>query len=331
MIADESAIASLRAERIERVAPTTVEPDGVRAWLVVFGHEATTRHDPEGAEWVVPPEMVTTFLRPAEPPPAGAPVATNVMLHERLKSELELPVGIAVGYELECHATIGIGVRMRSVERIAEVGDERDTRLGRGRDWTIEVVSSIDGGRRDGEVVCVERWRMFGYDPARAGGSDGSSPRPVVAGSAGDDEREWHASLLATREAIVRGAIACRVWAPAHHDDDAARAAGLPGILLDTSSWVALMARHARGGIGDRPRIGAVDLSMRRPVLTDDTIEFVGRIVAESIDDVDVRWTTVAVDASVDGREVASALVRFAVATADGTDVWNLTGDRWRP
>jgi hypothetical protein len=33
----------------------------------------------------------------------------------------------------------------------------------------------------------------------------------------------------------------------------------------------------------------------------------------------------------VRGRVATGALVRFAVATADGADVWTLRSDRWLP
>jgi hypothetical protein len=278
--------------------------------------------------------MVTTFLRPASPPSSDAPVATNVALHERLKDRFTLPVGIATGYELECHALLEPGDRLRSVERIADIGDERDTRFGRGRDWVIEVVSSITDGPRAGALACVERWRMTGYDPARIDPAISGSTSRSSASHSDDDVPigEVHRrSFPASREMIVAGAVANRVWASAHHDDAAAIAAGLPGIILDTSSWVAITSVHAAAATGGDPRIGSVDLQMRRPVLVDDVVELEGTVVADTIDHADVRWAIVEVTARVRDRIGAVAIIRLAVASADRTDVWSLAGERWRP
>ena len=330
----DALVGRLLTERVERDSFTEVRADDVERWCRSFD-EGRVRHDVRRAGWMAPPEMVTTFLRPPAPPAPGAPAATNVALHERLKEALGLPVGIATGYELEALALVGEGDRLVSVERIAEVGPERDTRVGRGRDWVIEVVSSFADGPSAGARVCVERWRMTGYDPSRAGGSAGTSasspPDPAAAGHALEGIPPMRATIVVDRDFIVDAATANRVWASAHHDDDAASAAGLPGIIVDTSTWVALAARSAAVWLGGDPRVGAVSLSMRRPVVAGDEVELHGEVLADAVDDHDVRWMTVGVTALVRGRTVAVADVRLAVATADGADVWSLAGERWQP
>ena len=325
----EPEIDDLLTERIERDAFTSVDGDAIARWLEVFG-DGARRHDPSVEGVVAPPAMVTTFLRPPVPPAADAPIATNVALHERLKSSFGLPVGIATGYELECHVLLEPEDRLHSVERVAEIGAERDTRFGRGRDWVIEVASSIVGGRRSGRMACIERWRMTGYDPARMPERSGASA-PTVASHEITADDAHRSTIEVTRESILEGATANRVWAPAHHHDDAARAAGLPGIILDTSSWVAITSAHAGATIGGDPRLGSVDLTMRRPVLAGDTVELEGVLVADAVDGADVRWATVLVTARVRELTAATAEVRLAAAVADGTEVWSLTGERWIP
>lgn len=325
----DSIVAGLLSERVERGSFTDVRSDDVDRWCRFFD-EGRSRHDVRRAGWIAPPEMVTTFLRPPVPSAPGEPIATNVALHERLKAALGLPVGIATGYELRVHAVVGEGGRLVSVERIAEVGPERDSRFGRGRDWVIEVVSSVAEGPRTGERVCVERWRMTGYDPARAVAADRSAAA-APATRAPDDVGSMRATVSVDRDFIVGGATANRVWATAHHDDAAATAAGLPGIIVDTSTWVALAARSAAVWVGGDPRVGAVSLSMRRPVVAGDEVELHGEVLADVVDERDVRWLTVGVTALVRGRTAAVADVHLAVATADGSGVWDLAGDRWRP
>lgn len=321
----------LLAERVHRDAFTSVGAEDIARWCAVFEVDST-RYDSSGADCVAPPEMVTTFLRPPTAPAPGQPLATNVALHERLKESLGLPVGIATSYELEAHALVRPGDRLVSVERIADVGPERDTRFGRGRDWSIEVASSFAEGRRAGELVCVERWHMTGYDPARIAATDQARGPTNATDDGVDDATEGrHTVLTATRDVIVGGATANRVWAAAHHDDGAAAAAGLPGIILDTSTWVAIAARDAVGSVGGEPRVGSVDLSMRRPVLVDDVLDLHAVLIGDAVDAHDVRWATVRVTGRVRGRVCAQADVRLAVATADGVDVWGLAGERWDP
>lgn len=324
-----SDLEALLDERVRREAFTAVEADTVARWCAFFD-ESRSRHDTDRGGWVAPPEMVTTFLRPPAPPAPGEPLATNVALHERLKEALGLPVGIATGYELESHALVGAGDRLVSVERIAEVGPERDTRFGRGRDWVIEVVSSFTDGARAGELVCVERWRMTGYDPARIAAAAGE--QKMSDPSAESPEGSSMTSTVAVdRRFIVDGAAANRVWAIAHHDDEAAVAAGLPGVIVDTSTWVALAARAASTWLGGDPRVGSVSLSMRRPVIAGDDVQVQGEVVADFVDGADVRRITVRVTALVRGRAAAVADVRLAVASADGGSVWDLAPTRWHP
>lgn len=322
---------ALLDERIERDAFTPVSAEDVVRWTAFFD-ETRSRHDTRRSGWVAPPEMVTTFLRPPAVPAPDGSVATNVALHERLKESLHLPVGIATGYELESRALVGEGDRLVSVERIAEVGPERDTRVGRGRDWIIEVTSSVASGPRAGLVVCVERWRMTGYDPALVPASTAASvPSAPTVLDEGEHAGPLRSTITVDRSFIIDGATANRVWAGAHHDERAAAAAGLPGIIVDTSTWVALAARSAATWLGGDPRVGAVALTMRRPVVAGDEVELVGEVTADLVDAHDVRWIALRVTAIVRGRTVAVADVRLAVATADGTDVWALVGERWEP
>lgn len=317
---NDDVVTQLMTERIERDAPTAVDRASVDAWCEFFG-EDRARHRTTIDRWIVPPAMTAVFGRPVVAPIDGS---TQLGLHDRLKEQLGLPVGIAVGYELECHAPLHDDDRLSSVERIASVGDLRDTKFGPGRDWVVEVVSANTAG----DLVGIERWSMLGYDPSRP-----AIPAPArVADPATDVETpDRSATIEVTRELVVGGATVNRVWAAGHHDDVAAKAAGLPGIILDTSTWVALAAGHAARWIGGDPRLGRISLSMRGSVSPGDVVELSGNLVGDVVDDHDVRWVSIDVLGRVRGRVVADAVVRLAVATVDGTDVWTLRPDLWLP
>lgn len=317
---NDDVIAQLMTERIERDAPTAVDQASVDAWCEFFG-EDRARHRTTTDGWVVPPAMTAVFGRPVVAPIDGS---TQLGLHDRLKDQLGLPVGIAVGYELECHAPLHDGDRLSSVERIASVGDLRDTKFGPGRDWVVEVASANAAG----DLVGIERWSMLGYDPSQSV----RSTRAHATTAPGDDEpSQWSATVEVTRDLVVGGATVDRVWTAGHHDDVAAKAAGLPGIILDTSTWVSLAATHAARWIGGDPRPGRVSLSMKRPMAVDDVVDLAGYLVGDVVDGHGVRWVSVDIVGRVRGRVAAGALVRLAVSTADGTDAWTLRPDRWLP
>lgn len=324
---DDSVIDALMAERIERVGPTSVDAASVEAWCSFFG-EVRERHAVTADGWVVPPAMLATFGRPLVDPGDGS---TQLELHDRLKAELSLPVAIAVGYELECHAMVGEDDRLHSVERISSVGELRRTRFGPGRDWVIEVASV----NRSGDLVCIERWSMLGYDPeapsppATPGASGASSASTPT--SMDEATSSWTSTIAVSHDLVIGGATVNRVWARGHHEDAAAVAAGLPGIIVDTSTWVSLTAIHAAQWLGGDARPGSIALTMKRPVVVGDVIELSGDIVGDVVDGVGVRWITVDVVGRVRDRIVVTAVVRLAVITADGTDVWTLDADRWHP
>ena len=233
--------------------------------------------------------MYTTFARPPAPPIAGEVAPTGLALHDQLKALLDLPVAIAVGYELELTGVVHIGDQLVSAERIADLGEEQSTKFGPGRDWTIEVATSTVAG----SPVGVERFRMLGYRPGEPGTAQprkAQDPSPFA----------WEERFSVTTESIRREAAANHVWAPVHHRIDAAQKAGLADIILDTSSQVARLAGAAQRR---RPteRIVGVDLAMKRSILPGVTVTMGG------IEEGRVSR----VSALVDGREASQGTITF--------------------
>ena len=284
----DPALEQLLERREVREQAAVVTAEVVERWTATFGDPWT------GAdERVVPTLMFPTFARPVAPPRPGETAPTGVVLHDALKSSLDLPVAIAVGYELELVGDLRIGERLRSEERIAALGPERSTRFGPGREWVIEVVSSVAD-----RLVGVERFRMLGYRPEASSdaGTGASSQRAARA-----QQWSWSETIEVDAEWIRRSATANRVWAPAHHQSEAARRAGLADIIVDTSSQVAVMAAAAQRRHPDL-HIASVDLAMKRPILPGSTVILRGRHAGR----------VVTVVATVEEREMSRADITFA-------------------
>lgn len=274
-------LGDLLSRRVERPVSAPIDEDTADLWCETFNW---TRSADRSS---VPSLAYPTFLRPGEPSHGAMP--TGVVLHDELKVALGLPMAIAVGYELELHGEPRCGQRLQSVERIGALGEERETSLGFGREWIIEVLAKTT----ENEPVGIERFRMLGYQPRMSG-------RTTSQTSVGNRAAQWTEEFPIDAASIRRSAGANRVWAPAHHDRDAARLAGLSDIILDTSSQVALLTSAAR-----RRRSNAeplrVTLTMRRPVVPG------SRMVISGFDD--GEGTTVW--AELDERETSRATITF--------------------
>lgn len=280
----DDALGQLLDRRVQRELSAPVERVTISEWCAVFGSEW-----PECVGDIAPSVMFTTFVRPPLPPAPGEAAPTGVVLHDELKALLDLPIAIAVGYELEIAGDVRVGDQLVSVERIAELGDERATKFGPGRDWVIEVATSAVGGA----LVGVEKFRMLGY---RHGEPGTAQPRKAQEPSS----FTWEERVSVTAESIRREAAANHVWAGAHHHTEAAQKAGLADIILDTSSQVARLAGAAQR---HRPteRITGINLAMKRPILPGATVTLVG---------VETDRSTI-VSAVVDGGEASQVTVTF--------------------
>jgi hypothetical protein len=278
------ALKQLLEQRVQRDPSSVVTQEVVAVWTAEFGEQWA---ECEGA--VVPSVMYTTFARPPAPPAAGEAAPTGLALHDQMKALLDLPVAIAVGYELELSGVVHLGDQLVSAERIADLGDERVTKFGPGRDWVIEVATSTVGGA----LVGVEKFRMLGYRP----GDSGATPPRTAQDS---PSFAWTEAFNVTAESIRLEAAANHVWAGAHHHTEAAQKAGLADIILDTSSQVARLAGAAQR---HRPteRITGINLAMKRPILPGATVTLGG---------VETDRSTI-VSAVVDGRETSRVTVTF--------------------
>lgn len=326
----------LLARRTRRSGPVPVNAGDVLRWSEAHRVRAPRHWPAPGRAWVAPPAMVTTFIRvldahPDEAAGAGGSGARGLTLHDEVKQACGLPSGIAGGYEMVLHALLHDGDRLELVERVASLGEPETTRLGPGRRWVIENEVTRVG---DGELVAVERFHMLGYDPSDAGPPAPVRPDPVSQRGpvrAAPLDQVHVEELDVTAVAIVMGASANRVWTPAHVDVEAAAAAGIADLFLDTSTQVGLLSVVGGRAAHAEARPGRLSLRMRRPVLRGDHLVLEATAGPPVVDDAGVTWVEADVRATVGGELRSSLTGRWAVPTDEGTDPWALGPDRWHP
>ena len=140
------------------------EPGAILHWLEATENANPLFWDPEVAEGVAggavaPPTMLSVWMRPLVWKPGGGDSVRPLELHFRMKDAFGLPEGIVYRNEIAFHEPVRPGDRVRTTESVREIGELRDSRVGRGRNWTIDVTYR---NQRD-EVVGVETYEMFSY------------------------------------------------------------------------------------------------------------------------------------------------------------------------
>ncbi|MCZ7527949.1 MAG: MaoC family dehydratase N-terminal domain-containing protein [Acidimicrobiia bacterium] len=124
---------------------------------------------------VAPPNMMLTWLmawrwsprRPDEfwdphvdQDPDKPRPRRSLETHFALKDFMGLKEGIVGGYETEFHEPVRLGDRLRCVERVTDIGEERTNRLGTGRSWTVEVRYF----NQHDQLVGIARYQMYSYN-----------------------------------------------------------------------------------------------------------------------------------------------------------------------
>jgi hypothetical protein len=116
------------------------------------------------AEGVAPPSMLSVWSRPLVWAPSRGEPERLLALHHAMKAAFDLPEGIVAATESVFLLPVRDGDRLSRTETVREVGDVRTTRLGTGRNWTIDVTHR----NQDGDVAGVESYEMFSYRKADA-------------------------------------------------------------------------------------------------------------------------------------------------------------------
>ncbi|MEX2538548.1 MAG: MaoC family dehydratase N-terminal domain-containing protein [Actinomycetota bacterium] len=116
--------------------------------------------------WIAPPSMLSVWMRPLQFVPGREETAMPLSLHFDLKEAFGLPDGVVSASEMILHAPVRIGDRITTTQSVRDISDEKTTRVGTGRFWTIDVTHRD----QDGEVKGVETYEMFSYRPGGSGG-----------------------------------------------------------------------------------------------------------------------------------------------------------------
>jgi hypothetical protein len=136
--------------------PWTVSREAVQSLAAAI-------QDPDPRRWgqqcTAPQTMLSTWTRPARWSPDEALPQKPLQTHYELKELLGYPVAIVSGIESHFHAPVILGATVRSVELLRSVSAEKDTRLGRGRFWSIEVQYHDEAG----VLLGIEEYECLGY------------------------------------------------------------------------------------------------------------------------------------------------------------------------
>lgn len=134
-------------------------------------------------------------------------------------------------------------------------------------------------------------------------------------------------SVQFTARHITLGAMASRDWQPQHHDHDHARAASLPGIILNTPAQTQWFIGYATEWTGPEARPARWRLGMKAPVSPGEAVTFTGVVEAVKTGVAGHEWVVFNL-AMMRGEEAVST---FRLMCAVGEGVWQLSGANWQP
>lgn len=207
---------------------------------------------------VAPPTTLSTWFRPHHWAPGRVGPRLPLQVHFDLKDRLSLPEAVIADYGITFHRPLRLGEVVATRQVLRSVSDEKTTRLGTGRFWSIDIEVTGTGGALAG----VETYTGFGYRrpqgapaPAAGGAGAGEGPGgadhrvagsglaglgggPITAAAVGTGRsrqpggtQPWllHGDVLVgqvlaevhhdvTATTVVLGALASRDWRPMHHD-----------------------------------------------------------------------------------------------------------------
>jgi acyl dehydratase len=140
------------------------EPGYILHWLEATENANPLYWDPEHADQlsggpVAPPSMLSVWMRPLVWKPDTPEANRPLELHFRMKEAFGLPDGIVYRNEIAFHAPVRPGDRVRTTESVREIGEFRESRVGKGRNWTIDVTYR----NQNDDIVGVETYEMFSY------------------------------------------------------------------------------------------------------------------------------------------------------------------------
>jgi acyl dehydratase len=105
------------------------------------------------------PSMLSTWFRPHHWAPGLERQKLPLQVHFDLKDKLGLPEAVMSDNTTIFYEPVRPGDVLSTLQRLRSVSPEKQTKLGTGRFWVIDV----EYRNQRGELVGVESWTGFGY------------------------------------------------------------------------------------------------------------------------------------------------------------------------
>jgi len=144
-------------ERTDPPGDIVCERGYVLHWLEATENANAKFWDP--ACDISPPSMLSVWMRPLQFVPGRHDAWMPLSLHFDLKEAFDLPDGVVSANEITFYAPVRLGDRITTTQKIRDISDEKTTRVGTGRFWTIDVTHRD----QDGEIKGIETYEMFSY------------------------------------------------------------------------------------------------------------------------------------------------------------------------
>ncbi len=299
--------------------------------------------------WIAPPTMLSAWFRPHFWAPNRAEQAQPLQAHFDLKEKLDLPEAVMTDNTIVFGEPVRPGDRLKTWQVLRSVSDVKQTKLGKGRFWVIDV----EYQNQRGAWVGTESYTGFGYNtdtsearkPEERAAKQSSSSKPEGRAArqsrAESDERaeeiqsgaplpELAVDVSATT--VVLGALAARDWRPMHHDYDfAVNRNRVKNIFLNTPNQAAWFERYLTDWTGPEGRLGRIRFRMRDSVFPGDCMVFRGTVAKVETDASDCSWAEVEMRLSVGDVVVTDCNARMAIPTRHGDNPWKRRGEQWKP
>jgi acyl dehydratase len=109
--------------------------------------------------FIAPPTMISVWFRPHHWSPGRTEEAVPLQLHFDLKKRLGLPEAVMTDNTITFYDPVRVGDRLKTYQVLRSVSDEKQTKLGLGRFWVLDV----EYENQKGEKVATESYTGFGY------------------------------------------------------------------------------------------------------------------------------------------------------------------------
>ena len=105
------------------------------------------------------PSMISNWFRPHFWSPGREVQPMPLQVHFDLKEKLGLPEAVMSDNTVTYYEPVRVGDVLRTCQKLRSVSAEKQTKLGTGRFWVIDV----EYRNQRGDLVGIESWTGFGY------------------------------------------------------------------------------------------------------------------------------------------------------------------------